>query len=150
MFEKELLRLVDTYSVPYELLQSFVRNLHIIHVKRTAPKVKDDLSSLIQQYRKGNAIKDLAKKVNYPPYLFARFVVEAVAVLTGGNKKKSLAKAMRDPEQFLGKHDARLAKEVRDAINTDPMYGPFHDKRRHVVGIEYEVVLEFKLEAMGE
>ena len=168
MFEEELLRLVDTYDVPYELLQSFIRNLHIIHVKRTAPKVKDSLSSLLQQYSQGNAIKDIAKKVNYPPYLFARYIVEAVAVSTGGNKKKALAKAMRNPEQFLGNLDAisedfrctepstvfrtttRLAQEVREAINADPMYGPVHDRDRHVVGIEYEVVLEFKLHAMGE
>jgi Protein of unknown function TPD sequence-motif len=43
----------------------------------------------------------------------------------------------------------RLAKEVRQAINFDPFYGPLHDKERHTVGIEYEVILEQELKALG-
>ena len=45
---------------------------------------------------------------------------------------------------------SRLAREVRQATNTDPLYGPMHDKERHIVGIEYEVVLEQELHALGE
>jgi hypothetical protein len=40
--------------------------------------------------------------------------------------------------------------EVREATETDPLYGPMHDKERHVVGVEYEVVLEQELQALGE
>lgn len=31
----------------------------------------------------------------------------------------------------------------------DPLYGPMHDKERHIVGIEYEVVLEHELRLLG-
>jgi Protein of unknown function TPD sequence-motif len=44
----------------------------------------------------------------------------------------------------------RLAKEVREAIVSDPFYGPLHDKERHMVGIEHEVVLEHELKALGK
>ena len=43
----------------------------------------------------------------------------------------------------------RLAVEVRDAIESDSLYGPLHDKQRHMVGIEYEVVLEHELRERG-
>jgi hypothetical protein len=128
--------------------------------------VKATLPSLVQDYLKGCSIVDLAKKMNYPPYLLARYVVEEVSSLSGG--RKVLAKAMRDPEHCLGCVDAimevhrftessdafqgttRLAQQVEDATKADPLYGPIHDRDRHMVGVEYEVVLEFKLQSMGE
>lgn len=77
---------------------------------------------------------------------------------------------MRDPELYLGNMNAiakefhtsedprhiqnrgttRLATEVQEAIKCDPIYGPMHDKDRHLVGIEYEVVLEYELKKMGQ
>jgi len=67
---------------------------------------------------------------------------------------------MRDPAQYLGydvvlanygytDKTGRLASEVQDAIYSDPMYGPLHDRDRHLAGLEYEVVLEFRLKDMG-
>lgn len=43
----------------------------------------------------------------------------------------------------------RLAVEVMEAINTDPMYGPRHDKERNEIGIQYEIILEEQLRAKG-
>ena len=43
----------------------------------------------------------------------------------------------------------RIAMEVQEAIEHDPLYGPMHDRRRHLVGIEYEVILEQKLRDIG-
>lgn len=93
---------------------------------------------------------------------------------THNNHKKMLAEAMRDPEGILGnrmvlaeafrdteptpQHEegeslpettTRLAREVREAITRDPLFGPMHDKERHIVGIEYEVVLEHELRTLG-
>ena len=150
---------------PGQLLQSFIRNIHLSHVKKTSSKVRASLPSLLKDYTNGSSIKDLARSVNYPPYLLARYVVEAVAGLQ--NQKKSLSKAMREPELYLGTLDSiaddyqasedsnlngltRLAKQVREAMDCDPIYGPMHDKERHLVGVEYEVVLEFELKRLGE
>jgi hypothetical protein len=44
----------------------------------------------------------------------------------------------------------RLALEVSEAIDSDPMYGPAHDRQRQFIGIEYEVVLEHVLREMGK
>mmetsp|Transcript_29262 Transcript_29262/g.50569 ORF Transcript_29262/g.50569 Transcript_29262/m.50569 type:complete len:298 (-) Transcript_29262:827-1720(-) len=45
---------------------------------------------------------------------------------------------------------SRLCLEVREAIDSDPMYGPRQDRERHNVGIEYELLLEQTLRSMGE
>mmetsp|Transcript_10955 Transcript_10955/g.32423 ORF Transcript_10955/g.32423 Transcript_10955/m.32423 type:complete len:211 (-) Transcript_10955:625-1257(-) len=37
---------------------------------------------------------------------------------------------------------SRLSLEVIDAIASDPLYGPRHDRDRHSVGLEYEIILE--------
>jgi hypothetical protein len=144
--------------------------LHVIHVKKTAPAVKESLASYLNEYKDGRTIKELAKRANFPPYLFSRYVVEAVAITAGVNKKKGLAKAMKDPLNELGTMDViapeyhasekqfagqsasstRLAIQVQEAIDSDPMYGPIHDKERHIVGVEYEVVLEHYLLETGK
>jgi hypothetical protein len=140
-----------------------------MHVKKTAPAVKESLALYLNEYKNGRTITELAKRANFPPYLFSRYIVEAVAVTAGVNKKKGLAKAMKDPLNELGTMDViapeyhasekqfavqsasstRLAVQVQEAIDSDPMYGPIHDKERHIVGVEYEVVLEHYLLETG-
>lgn len=148
-------------------LVSFLRNLHLHHVKKSAPKVKAMLKSIVKRYCDGQSIIALASQMNYPPYLLSRFIVEEVS-LKGGNKK-SLAKTMKDPRTFLKDRSdikekyafsessedpkllyTRLATEVIKAIECDPMYGPPHDRQRHLIGIEYEVLLEYQLNDLSE
>jgi hypothetical protein len=173
--EAGVLRIRLLGSVPLHFpqsLHSFIRNLHVIHVKKTAPAVKESLAVYLDEYKNGRTIKELAKRANFPPYLFSRYVVEAVAVTTGLNSKKGLTKAMKDPMNELGTLDkiapeyhasekqfagdaassttTRLAIQVKEAIDSDPMYGPQHDKERHIVGVEYEVVLEHYLLETGK
>ena len=116
-----------------------------------------------------SAIINLAKSANYPPYLFCRYLVEHIAILKNG--RKSLTQAMRDPVGELGSREViskeyleaeeniqgdiyngqtRLSFEVCEAVESDPMYGPMHDRSRHFVGVEYEVVLERTLSDMGK
>mmetsp|Transcript_9362 Transcript_9362/g.13287 ORF Transcript_9362/g.13287 Transcript_9362/m.13287 type:complete len:301 (-) Transcript_9362:188-1090(-) len=42
----------------------------------------------------------------------------------------------------------RLAKEVEDALDADPLYGPRFDKQHNAIGVEYEIYLEQALLAM--
>ena len=44
----------------------------------------------------------------------------------------------------------RIAREVIQCINKDPLYGPRHDKQRRVIGLEHEIMLEQALYAMGK
>jgi len=126
------------------------------------------MPNIIDEYVGGKSIKELARTFNYPPYLFSRYVVEALTENHLGGGKKGLADALRNPLQRLGTLDViapqyrasekykttatatRLAREVVNAIDSDPMMGPRHDKDRHMVGVEFEVVLEYKLKSLSE
>jgi len=46
------------------------------------------------------------------------------------------------------KTTSRLAREVLDAIDADPLYGPRFDKERHYIGLHYEILLEQNLLSM--
>lgn len=48
------------------------------------------------------------------------------------------------------KPTTRLAQEVMEAIDADPMYGPRHDRERSELGVEYEKRLEQTLSNMGK
>jgi hypothetical protein len=137
------------------------------HVKKAAPRVKSTLKGILQRYGEGQSIVALAWQVNYPPYLLSRFIVEEIS-RHGGNKK-SLAATMKHPAAFLKTQEdlkqqyaytekvatnmedcTRLAAEVLRAIDCDPMYGPSHDRQRHLIGVEYEVLLEYQLKELSK
>jgi hypothetical protein len=44
----------------------------------------------------------------------------------------------------------RLATEVKEAVDADPLSGPRSDRAKHFVGIEFEVALEHMLRERGE
>jgi hypothetical protein len=71
--------------------------------------------------------------------------------------QKQMNKSLVDP--FSGKTicqigdsttttTTRLAREVMEAIHSDPMYGPRFDKERNYIGIEYEILLERALQSL--
>ena len=99
-------------------------------------------------------------------------------VTTFGKNKKSVTQAMRDPLRELGsldcihkefwgsEHDwkqvgdgqestvtqkgiTRLALQVKEAVDCDPLCGPSSDRAKHFIGIEYEMALEHMLNAKG-
>lgn len=166
--------------------------MHVLHIKRTSYKLKKNATTangnqynnrsnynIVDQYANyGVSIGSIARRMNYSPYLIARYIVLEITIY--GNNKKSITNAMKDPcntlntldcilpkyrtsEEFKISFDriqqpqstntktatTRLAQEVYNVVVTDPMYGPLHDKERHLIGIEYEVVLEHKLTQLG-
>eukprot|EP00979_Chaetoceros_neogracilis_P015092 scaffold5365_cov165-Chaetoceros_neogracile.AAC.2 len=44
---------------------------------------------------------------------------------------------------------SRLAREIVEATNSDPLYGPRAEKERNYIGIEYEILLERSLRSMN-
>ena len=151
---------------------SFIRNVHVNHIKRTAPQVKANLEQYATEYCSGTtSILALAKEANYPPYLFSRFLVEQITSIA----KSDLAAAVANPAQYLddpsilkplyrpsseqdtkGQQPSalpfttRLAQHVHEAVTSDPLCGPRHDVTRRMVGVEFEVVLEQQLSALGK
>jgi hypothetical protein len=145
---------------------SFIRNLHLNHVKKTAPKVKVAMHKrYLADYCNGASILSLAKSANYPPYLFARFFVESITDLARpliGDAVSHPAEKIPDPSiikpayrhsegvrQPSASYPTRLAQELQEAVQVDPLYGPRHDVSRRHVGVEYEVVLETQLASIG-
>jgi hypothetical protein len=43
----------------------------------------------------------------------------------------------------------RLATQVKEAVDADPLTGPRSDKAKYFVGVEYEVALEHMLKERG-
>lgn len=147
---------------------SFIRNVHVNHIKRTAPQVKANLEQYATEYCSSSdgsttCVLTLAKEANYPPYLFARLLVEQITNLA----KSDLGAAVASPAQYLVDPTilkpqyrslseqntqammARLAQQVHKAVTRDPLCGPRHDVARRMVGVEFEVVLEQQLSALG-
>jgi len=161
---------------PVESLCSFLRNIHLKHVKRYAHVLKSSLNTHVKDYCEGVNIVELARSINYPPCMVARALIEIVAKFpSSSNKRKFLSEALRDPIGKLGQIDSmtfshhnlkvvdpfsgkeiktnntnRLAIEVLDAINSDTLYGPKYDKERNVIGQEHEIMLEQALISMSK
>lgn len=122
----------------------------MIHIKRTAPHVKANLESYAAEFCQGDTtIASLAQKANYPPALFARFVLEHLTTLS----KPELTQAMAVLKERYRQSEAlttRLAADTSQAVACDPLCGPRHDVARRMVSVEFEVVLEHQLAAIGK
>lgn len=115
-------------------------------MKKRAPIVKKELHHRKFSWKQNTKqFTQLAKEYNYPPYLLLRLILEQITHLKGSK----LTQVLRNPETFTLPEtlsDAITATKQRELItailNQDPLYGPRHDRARHFIGIEYEVVLE--------
>ena len=65
--------------------------------------------------------------------------------------------AIQKPDPFTGllpkphnQNPNKLALDVWEAIEQDPMYGPRHDRISTIVGLEYELALEEHLRSMSK
>jgi hypothetical protein len=65
-------------------------------------------------------------------------------------KKPDLTTSGRNTMAALTVTTTRLAREVMEAIDSDPLHGPLHERERHFVGVEYEVVLEYQLKSLSK
>jgi len=120
------------FSMPVESLSSFLRSIHLIHVKRNAHVLRSNVKRHVEDYVRGSRILDMARAMNYPPYHVARLIVENVANLNTGSggeggrnaagstsssgNKKALTEAMREAQRVLGdpsivKPEYRLSEE---------------------------------------
>ena len=97
-----------------EALQSLLRNIHLVHVKTSAPKVRKSLPTYLKAYRNGESITSISRKANFSPFLMSRYMVQEMTTLKSG--KKELAKIMRDPLAELSPET--ILEEFQDAEDT--------------------------------
>lgn len=137
------------FNMPVESLSSFLRSIHLIHVKKNAHVLRNNVKRHVEDYVRGSRILDMARSMNYPPYHVARLIVENVADLrcaagtgstgsgTGGNgaagsastNKKAVTEAMREPQRVLGdpsivKSEYRSSEENRSSSSTKSSPSP--------------------------
>ncbi|KAL3781260.1 hypothetical protein HJC23_012810 [Cyclotella cryptica] len=180
IFHNEIKTASNNFGLPFEAIHSLFRNAHVSYMKRTSHMLKSQTTRHVQSYLNGASIINIAKKVNYPPSMMARLIVENVANNSSSNElentmgvnvsnRKFITEAIRHPEKSWemqallkgrsvhnekGDNDlqyillSRLSLEVREAVDSDPMYGPHHDRMRHNIGIDYELLLEQMLHSM--
>jgi hypothetical protein len=121
-FHSEIKSCSSNHGMQYEAIHSLFRNAHVSHMKRTSHLVKSQSTRHVQSYLNGTSILNIAEKVNYPPSMMARLIVENVAVLpqTGNNtrqgtisavQKKFITEAIRHPEKTLGDASAAVSSE---------------------------------------
>lgn len=137
----------------------------MVHVKKTAPSIKNDLSDIIQDiFQEKATILELSRKCNFPPYLLTRSILEATVDFTAVDetKKKMLSDLLHYPhllqdvtmcpiyQSIRPNTCTLLERQCTEALDADPMYGIQSDRDRHCVGIEYEVVLEHYLNSMSK
>lgn len=118
IFADALADAAHQFSMPVESLSSFLRSIHLVHVKRNAHMLRNNVKRHVENYVRGSRILDMARAMNYPPYHVARLIVENVANLTTGSSgeggrnpagsasssgnKKAVTGAMREPQRVLG------------------------------------------------
>jgi hypothetical protein len=134
-------------------------------VKKSAPSIKNNISNIIQDIlQEKSTILELSRQWNFPPYLLTRNILETIVdfASVGENKKKALADLLRNPQllkdvslipiyQNISPNACTLLEgQAKEAVDADPMYGMENDRDRHLVGIEYECVLEHYLNAMSK
>ena len=79
----------------YESLLSLFRNIHLQYVKKSGSwNAKKKLNGVIQQYVNDHStsILELAKQINYPPYLLCRLIVERLTTIGSSNNSHNSSK----------------------------------------------------------
>ncbi|KAL3794846.1 hypothetical protein ACHAW5_004368 [Stephanodiscus triporus] len=141
-FRREIASASSRFGLPFEAVHSLFRNAHANHVKRNAHVVR----SRTMRHRNGAAA---AAEVNATSSrVDGRYGdgddddddVERLSSTT------TTTTTTTKPPRAIAL--SRLSREVREAVDSDPMYGPRQDKERHNIGIEYESLLEETLRSM--
>jgi CDAN1-interacting nuclease 1 len=97
--------------------------MHLNHVKNASYRVKSQAKEHADRYKQGESILSLARQNHYPPYLFARCIVEEITNFRG---RKGLTDAMRDPVGRLG--DASVILEAYRA--SEQVESIYHEQIR--------------------
>jgi len=131
-----ILNLAKKYHFPPSLLaRGVIENITIYEKKEITKAMRDPLVKLktveviLDNYRNSESAMGTNTNIHEPPSLIDPFSGRPI------------------PESAS---ITRLAREVLEATNSDPLYGPRFDKERNYIGIEYEMILERALQSMSK
>ena len=133
---------VEELGVDFEAAFSVRSQMHMRRVKKTAPRVRQDMARLRERWLGGEGVLSLSRSYNYPPYLLARLVIEAIC----GVSKAKVSEMVKRPDELLASQP-RLRNELACALANDMDHNPASDRTRRIIGAEYEFVLQRLLRA---
>ena len=120
--------------------------IHKNHIKRNAHvhKHPEKMDLYLQRLRRGESIVDVAKSVHFPPYMLMKFLIKYhSSTLLPDKKKKLTGTAGHEIE------DSLVREAVQQAAAADTYCSPAADLVRLNVGVEFEVVLQQRLQQLG-
>ncbi|CAM9559934.1 unnamed protein product [Chrysoparadoxa australica] len=132
----------EAIGVPFTSLQSLHAQMYKREILRVDHARKMNVSEYVQQWEAGMSIWSIARQQNvrYSPYLMARIIVEAM------HTDRRVSEYMKKPELL---ENERLARDVKYCCENDNNCSPHMDHIKHSVGIEYEYLLQCKLQSKG-
>lgn len=103
--------------------------------------VKTNGQQIVERFKSGASLLDIADWINLSPTMIARRVME----LQFGMNRRAITAALRNPERIA---DKRLQREVKLCVDCDEYAGPRMDRVRTVLGLEYEFRLMDELRVL--
>jgi hypothetical protein len=105
------------------------------------------LNSYLQGEQSNIKIIDIARAYDHSPWLLAK---EIVILLTPNSDtakgKKLVQESLRDLDLI---ENERLRRNVKQCMEEDPLYSPYHDRARRAAGLQYEYKLQRELIMLG-
>lgn len=126
----------------YDTLFGILEQLNTRHQIKNSFLIKQQGHRFVEMYDSGRPLVDIARHFNLSPTFVARKVIELLQKVD----RKSITRLMQDPSKIA---DERLRRELERCIELDHWSGPWHDRRRHVVGLKYEHLLLDELRNLG-
>lgn len=132
-------RLKDRYDA--RMLDSLYTQKTSREVKKRFYIVKQNSKKMLNEWKKGRSIVELAEKYRFPPILTAMFLF-----LENGTSKKVFWSVINNPDIL---ESPEAAAEVKEAIARDIVYSPEANDRQKARGLWGEDLLHQWLDGQG-
>lgn len=139
----DVLAAAATGSFSYDALRGMYEQAYIRHMSKTAHLTKTHGPRFVQRFENGMSLLDIAEWINLSPCMVARRFLE----LKLKASRQMITKMLRDPVRLI--EDERIRDEVVKCVANDEHAGPFIDRQRSVIGVEYEFILMERLRNIG-
>jgi CDAN1-interacting nuclease 1 len=126
----------------YETLLAVYEQSYMRQMARSFHLTKRHGEDFVRRFNSGDSLLDVAEWINLSPCMVARRFLE----LEMGAGRQGVTRMLRKPE-LIG--DERVREAVQECLRSDEHAGPYVDRQRVVVGLEYEFILLDKLRNLG-
>lgn len=139
--EEDVERLAEEEGYDKELLFVIFTEKHVRVIKRDFYKVKNNTRRLLSKWRQGQTFTSLAKEIGFSPLMMANLLMKE-----HGMTKKDVQSALRDTKAIK---DARLKREIHEAMDSDMVYSAEGARIQKERGIEGEDTIAKWLDEQG-